>query len=209
MDYQQIQVNTQNSIRIDGSRVVYFDPFQINTEPHDADLICITHAHYDHFDPASIEKVCNGNTELAAPASMAKELGKLGWKGKLHLFAPEEHLETSGLSITAVPAYNKLKPFHPKHNGWIGYLLEMDGILYYVAGDTDALKALQEIKCDIALVPIGGKFTMNAKDAAGLINQIKPAAAIPTHYGSIVGSPKDADTFRKLVDRNIEVVIKL
>lgn len=209
MDYKQIQVNTQSSIRIEGSSVVYFDPFRIGTETHDADLICITHAHYDHFDLASIEKVSGRNTELAAPASMAKELGNLGWKGKLHLLAPGERLEAAGLTITVVPAYNKLKPFHPKHNGWIGYLLEMDGIRYYVAGDTDAIKPLQEIRCDIALVPIGGKFTMNAKEAAGLINQIKPAAAIPTHYGSIVGNPKDADTFRKLVDRDIEVVIKL
>lgn len=209
MSYDHIQVNTQSSIRIEGSKVVYFDPFQISTEAHDADLICITHAHYDHFDPESILKVCNQDTELAAPASMAKELGKLAWKGKLHLLAPGERVETAGLIITAKPAYNKLKPFHPKRNGWLGYLLEMDGRIYYVAGDTDSVKELQEIRCDVALVPIGGKFTMNAREAAGLVNNIKPKAAIPTHYGSIVGKPQDADTFRKMIDREVQVVVKL
>ena len=113
------------------------------------------------FDHKSILKVSNQDTELAAPASMAKELGKLAWKGKLHLLVPGESVETAGLIITAIPAYNKLKPFHPKRNGWLGYLLEMDGRVYYIAGDTDAVKEQQEIRCDVALVPIGGKFTMN------------------------------------------------
>ena len=140
---------------------------------------------------------------------LAKELGKLAWKGKMHLPAPGERVETAGLILTAKPAYNKLKPFHPKRNGWLGYLLEMDGTIYYVAGDTDAVKELQEVRCDVALVPIGGKFTMNAKEAAGLVNKIKPNAVIPTHYGSIVGKPQDADTFRKLVDREVQVVVKL
>ena len=209
MSYENITVNTQSSIRIEGSKVVYFDPFQISTDAHDADLICITHAHYDHFDHKSILKVCNQDTELAAPASMAKELGKLAWKGKLHLLVPGESVETAGLIITAIPAYNKLKPFHPKRNGWLGYLLEMDGRVYYIAGDTDAVKEQQEIRCDVALVPIGGKFTMNAWEAAGIVNKIKPKAAIPTHYGSIVGKLQDADTFRKMIDREVQVVVKL
>ena len=140
---------------------------------------------------------------------MAKELGKLAWKGRMHFLAPGERVETAGLIITAKPAYNKLKPFHPKRNGWLGYLLEMDGRIYYVAGDTDAVKELQEIRCDVALVPIGGKFTMNAREAAGMVNKIKPKAAIPTHYGSIVGKLQDADTFRKMIDREVQVVVKL
>ena len=88
-------------------------------------------------------------------------------------------------------------------------MLEMDGRIYYVAGDMDAVKELQEIRCDVALVPIGGKFTMNAREAAGMVNKIKPKAAIPTHYGSIVGKPQDADTFRKMIDREVQVVVKL
>ena len=209
MSYDQIQVNTQSSIRIEGSKVVYFDPFKISEAPHDADLICITHEHYDHFDPVSILKICKEDTELVAPASMKTELGVLKGERKVHLLVPGDRAEAAGVVVTAVPAYNKLKPFHPKRKGWLGYVLEMDGARYYVAGDTDALKELQEIRCDVALVPIGGKFTMNAKEAAELVNRIKPAAAVPTHYGSIVGKPRDAEDFRKTVDQEIEVVVKL
>ena len=205
MQHSHIQINTQSSIRIEGSKTVYFDPFQIRTVSQDADFICITHAHYDHFDPNSIAKVCRKDTEFIAPAGMKKELEKITAKEKLHLLSPGEQFKFADLSITAQPAYNKLKPFHPKRNGWLGYLLEMDGISYYIAGDTDAVKELQGIKCDVALVPIGGTYTMTAKEAAGLINKMKPAAVIPTHYGSIVGKSEDADTFRKFVDQAIVV----
>ena len=109
----------------------------------------------------------------------------------------------------AVPAFNKLKPFHPKRNQWVGYILTMNGIRYYVAGDTDALKELSSLRCDVALVPIGGTYTMTAKEAAGLINEMKPSAVIPTHYGSIVGKKEDADEFRSLVNEDIPVVTKL
>lgn len=209
MQYDQIQINTQSSIRIEGSKTVYFDPFQIRDEANDADIICITHSHFDHFDPDSIEKVRKKETEFLAPAGMAKELGRLADTDKLHLLSPGESLEIGGASITAQPAYNKIKPFHPRRNGWVGYLLEMDGTRYYIAGDTDALKELQDIKCDVAMVPIGGTYTMTAKEAAGLINRMQPKAVIPIHYGSVVGKPKDADVFRKLVDPGIPVIIKL
>ncbi len=209
MQYDHIQVNTQSSIRIEGSKTIYFDPFQIGTASKDADLICITHAHYDHFDPDSIAKVCRKDTELIAPVGMKEELEKLAADEKLHLLSPGDKFEGADLLISALPAYNKLKPFHPRRNGWLGYILELDGVSYYIAGDTDAVKELQDIKCDVALIPIGGTYTMTAKEAAGLINKMKPTAVIPIHYGSIVGKPKDAETFKKLVDSDIQVVIKL
>ena len=123
--------------------------------------------------------------------------------------ADVRNAELKDLAVTAQPAYNKLKPFHPKRNGWLGYLLEMDGISYYIAGDTDAVKELQGIQCDVALVPVGGAYTMTAKEAAGLVNKMKPTAVIPIHYGSVVGKPEDADVFKKLVDPDINVIIKL
>ena len=209
MQYDHIQVNTQSSIRIEGSKTIYFDPFQIGTASKDADLICITHAHYDHFDPDSIAKVCRKDTELIAPVGMKEELEKLAAEEKLHLLSPGDKFEAADLLISALPAYNKLKPFHPRRNGWLGYILELDGVSYYIAGDTDAVKELQDIKCDVALIPIGGTYTMTAKEAAGLINKMKPTAVIPIHYGSIVGKPKDAETFKKLVDSDIQVVTKL
>ncbi|MBQ6468439.1 MAG: MBL fold metallo-hydrolase [Lachnospiraceae bacterium] len=209
MSYEQIRVNTQSSIRIEGSKTVYFDPFRIPDETHDADVIFVTHSHYDHFEPESIAKVRKEDTIFIAPATMSEEILKLVGDSEFYLLSPEEDIVVGDLKITGVPAYNKLKPFHPKHNRWLGYLLEMDGTRYYVAGDTDAVKDLQKISCDVALIPIGGTYTMNAKDAAGLINAIKPAAVVPTHYGGIVGSPEDAEVFRSAVLPGTEVVLKL
>ena len=209
MNTTNITVNIQSSIRIEGSKVLYFDPFQIASESHDADIIFITHSHYDHLDPESVSKVSKTDTVFIAPAGMEQEIRKAAGDVKLILMEPGAAREVSGISIKSVPAYNRLKPFHPKRNGWCGYVLEMDGIHYYVAGDTDAVNELSSVKCDVALVPIGGTYTMNAKDAAKLVNEIRPAVVIPTHYGSIVGKPEDALAFRKYVDQAIVVETRL
>nr|MCR5083607.1 MBL fold metallo-hydrolase [Parasporobacterium sp.] len=120
-----------------------------------------------------------------------------------------ESKEIAGLKIETVPAYNTLKPFHTKSAGWVGYILEVKGQRIYIAGDTDATKEAREVKCDIALVPIGGTYTMNAKAAAELVNEMQPKVAIPVHYGSIVGSSKDADKFESLVEAPVQVEIKI
>ena len=209
MNTDNISINTHSSIRVEGAMVVYFDPFQIENETGDADVICFTHSHYDHFEPESAAKLRKEDTVFVAPLDMEKELKALTSEANIRLMAPGDEIEIQGAAIRAVPAYNKLKPFHPKHNKWLGYVLAMDDVSYYVAGDTDANKELQEISCDIALVPVGGTYTMTAKDAAGLINAMRPAAAIPTHYGNIVGKKEDGETFRSFVDPEIETVIKL
>ena len=209
MNTEQIRINTHSSIRIEGSRTVYFDPFQIKEDPHDADVVCITHEHFDHFDPESIEKIRKADTVFICPAGMKKKLESMADEEHCRLLQPGGETVIGDMTVTGIPAYNRLKPFHPKHNKWLGYLLEMDGIRYYIAGDTDALTELQDIRCSIALVPIGGTYTMTAKDAAALVNKMRPDAAIPTHYGSIVGSMEDADTFRKLVDPAVEVITKI
>lgn len=209
MSYDQIQVNTQSSIRIEGANIIYFDPFQIHAASHDADVIFITHVHQDHFDPISIEQIQKHGTVFVAPASMEKKMERIVQKERLHLLKPGESLAVKELNIISLPAYNKRKPFHPKRNAWLGYLVAMDGIRYYVSGDTDAVKEIQTVNCDVALVPIGGTFTMTAKEAAELINQIKPSVTIPTHYGSIVGKAEDAEEFRKLIDPSILVEMRL
>lgn len=209
MNTANISVNTQSSIRIGGSAELYFDPFQIKGETHDADIIFITHDHYDHFDPDSIRKIRKEGTVIAAPSGMKQELQKAAGDCALVLMAPGNEQNIGSIKIQAVPAYNRLKPFHPKRNGWVGYNVLMDGVRYYVAGDTDAVRELSSVECDVAMVPIGGTYTMTAKEAAKLINEIRPQVAIPTHYGSIVGKPEDGDVFRKYVDPEITVETRL
>ncbi len=209
MDVKNISINTHSSIRIAGSKILYFDPFQILEDAHDADIIFITHSHYDHLDPESISRIAREDTIFVAPARIEQEMQKVIKDAPLILLTPGDSRDIDGISVQAVPAYNRLKPFHPKHNGWVGYVVTMDGVQYYVAGDTDAIGELSSVNCDIALVPIGGTYTMNAKEAAKLINKIRPQVVIPTHYGSVVGKQEDAETFKRNVDQGIHVELKL
>ncbi len=209
MNSYNITINTHSSIRIEGSRILYIDPFQIKAQPHDADLILITHSHFDHLDPESIAGIVRENTVFVAPESIREEAEKI-FAGHAAVFVqPGDEKEAAGIRFRALPAYNKLKPFHPKHNRWVGYLITMDQTSYYIAGDTDAVKELTDLTCDIALVPVGGKYTMTAQEAAKLVNHISPAVAIPTHYGSVVGNGKEGEIFRGLVNKNIKVEILL
>ena len=121
---------------------MHFDPFKISTAEHDADIVFITHAHYDHLDPKSVEKISGRNTVFVAPSSMAQEMRKVTGNAELVLMAPGDIKNISDITIQAIPAYNRLKPFHPKRNGWLGYIVTMDGVSYYVAGDTDAVSIM-------------------------------------------------------------------
>lgn len=201
MDLSNITVNAQSSIRIAGEKVIYFDPFQVTEESHDADIIFITHEHFDHFQPESIAKVKNENTIIVAPASMEKQIKKESGIDSIELMEPESSSELLGLEVKTIPAYNGImKPFHTKNKRWQGYLVKMDGIRYYVAGDTDVNEDILKVECDVALVPVGGKFTMDKKQAADYILNIKPQAVIPTHYGEVVGSKTDGKDFKELVE---------
>lgn len=208
---ENIEVFTQNSIRIrKQDKVIYIDPFKMREEPGDADYILITHDHYDHFSPEDIKKVSNGDSVLIVPEKMADKAHKVsGMVGEICTVNPGEDYNIDGLEFDTVPAYNNLKPFHPKSAGWVGYILSIDGRRIYVAGDTDMTKDNENVKCDIALVPIGGTYTMNAKKAAELINGIRPEVAIPTHYGSIVGSFDDEMVFAEHIKDPIKVEIKM
>ena len=179
-------------------------------EPKDADFILITHDHYDHFSPEDIRKAAGKGCVLVVPKKMqGKAREAEGVVSSIRTVEPGAAYEIEGLKVETVAAYNILKPFHPKSAGWVGYILELDGERIYIAGDTDATKEAQAVKCDVALVPIGGKFTMNAKKAAELVNRIRPAAAIPTHYGGIVGKKEDADVFAAGVKAPVVVEIKM
>lgn len=205
---ENIQVLTHSSIRIAGNPVVYVDPFHVADDLHDADIILITHDHFDHFSPEDIARVIKSDTILVVPKKM-EELAEDIICGQLITVEPKERKQLGSIAIETVPAYNPLKPFHPKGKGWVGYLIEKDGIRIYVAGDTDITKESKEVSCDVAMVPVGGVYTMDAKDAAELVNVIRPKVAIPTHYGSVAGSKEDGEVFRKNVAPSISVEIKM
>ena len=209
MDISNIEVFTQSSIRIRcEAGTVYADPFRMKISPHDADIVLITHDHYDHFSPEDLAKVICPSTVLILPEKLAGKAAAFSAQVKaIETVLPGQRYQIAGLSFETVPSYNKIKPFHPKKSGWVGYLLDADGQRVFIAGDTDKTKENSAVRCDIALVPVGGKFTMDPKEAADLINTIRPKAAIPTHYGTIVGKKSDGDLFASMVDPSIDVRI--
>lgn len=208
---ENITVFKQNSIRIKAEgKVIYIDPFEMESAPHDASFILITHDHYDHFSPASIEKVASPGTVLVVPEKMEKKASEAAaFVSKTVTVKPGISAEIDGLKLETVPSYNLLKPFHPKSAEWVGYIVIADGERIYIAGDTDETKEAKAVKCDIALVPIGGTYTMDAKKAADLVNTISPKVAIPVHYGGIVGTADDGKVFAGLVKEPVKVEFKI
>lgn len=205
---ENIRVLTHSSIKITGEATVYVDPFHIVDVENDADIILITHDHFDHFSPEDIAKVIKSDSVLVVPKKMKEQVSSISC-GEIITVEPEEQKQVGKIMIETIPAYNPLKPFHPKGAGWVGYLIETGGVKIYVAGDTDITKENKEVDCDVALVPIGGTYTMDAKKAAELVNIIRPKVAIPTHYGSVAGSKSDEEVFRANVDADICVEIKM
>jgi L-ascorbate metabolism protein UlaG (beta-lactamase superfamily) len=187
----------QSSFRWQGDGpVVYVDPWGVG-DSVPADVILITHAHHDHLQPHEIERLRTPTTKLVAPRDVADEL-----TGDVTPIEPGQAVEASGLKIEAVPAYNTAEErldMHPKANGWVGYLFEFGGRSYYHAGDTDALPELESLDPDVAMVPIGGTYTMDWEEAAGFVKAMEPRMAVPMHYGFVVCSPSHAGRFKKAV----------
>ena len=199
----EISINCHSSIRIAAGKVIYFDPFQIGTETHDADLIFITHDHFDHFSIEDIRKIEKEDTVYVIPECMYNLLGG----ENVVTMEPDSQAIVEGFAVETIPSYNPNKAFHPKEKGYVAYIVSIEGKRVFVAGDCDRNADNEKVKCDIALLPIGGKYTMDAKEAAELANIIHPQLVIPTHYGSITGSADAAESFRSLVDPDIEVRI--
>jgi L-ascorbate metabolism protein UlaG (beta-lactamase superfamily) len=178
----------------DGERRVYVDPWGTGPDEPHADLILITHAHTDHFQPEEIARLSTTGTKLVAPHDVAAEL-----TGDVTPVAPGEDHEIAGVRFSTVPAYNTREEaldFHPKAKRWVGYIFEFAGFSYYHAGDTDHAPELDDVRTDVALLPIGGHYTMDAAEAAGLAKAIGPKTAVPMHFGFVVGSRSDGERFR-------------
>ncbi|HXF56251.1 MAG TPA: MBL fold metallo-hydrolase [Actinomycetota bacterium] len=175
---------------------VYIDPWGV-TVADPADVIFITHAHFDHFSKEDIERVRKEGTKIVAPRDVAQELS-----GDVTAVRPGDSVEVAGVKATAVPAYNVVEgrlDFHPKRNEWVGYVLTLGGHTYYHAGDTDHAPELDEVRADVVFLPIGGTYTMEVGEAAGLARRISPQLAVPMHYGFVegVGRASDGDRFAR------------
>ena len=201
----EISINCHSSIRIRDTKTVYFDPFKIEEESHDADVIFITHDHYDHFSVEDIRKIEKEDTVYVIPECMYNLLGG----ENVVTMNPGDKGVVEDMDVVAVPSYNPNKPFHPKAKGYVGYLVRIGGKTVYVAGDCDMNEDNRKIRCDIALIPVGGKYTMEYREAAELVNLIRPELAIPTHYGDLVGDKDAGEKFAALVDPAIEVQLKI
>jgi L-ascorbate metabolism protein UlaG (beta-lactamase superfamily) len=187
----------QSALRFtDGERTIYIDPWGTDAAAPAADLILITHAHDDHLQPEEIARLSASGAKIVAPHDVAA-----GLSGDVTAVAPGESHEVAGVKFTTVPAYNIAEErlqMHPKANRWVGYVLELPGGSYYHAGDTDHVPELDDVKTDVAFLPIGGTYTMDVPEAAGLAKSMAPGIAVPMHYGFVVGSAGDGERFREL-----------
>jgi len=186
-----------------GGKVIYTDPFRLGGGLPKADLILVTHEHYDHCSPEDIAKIAGPDTAIVSPGDCDG-----GLKGGFVKVKPGDRLTVKGVDIEAVPSYNTNKKFHPKANDWVGYIFTLDGTRIYIAGDTDYIPEMKGYRCDIALLPVSGTYVMTAEEAVKAADDIKPAVAVPMHYGSIVGDESDAERFMKLYKGNTHIFKK-
>jgi len=189
---------------INNSKTIYIDPYNIKDNSKKADLILITHSHYDHCSVADINKIIKEDTKVVITADCQSKITKFNLPIQMRIIEPGQELNYNGIKIFIFPSYNIDKPFHPKDEMWVGYLIKMNELLIYHAGDTDIIPEMQKLtgynKKVIALLPIGGRFTMSAEEASEAAKIIKPFIAIPMHYGSVIGTKDDAKEFKELCE---------
>ena len=197
-----------STIRILGNKTIYIDPYNIKENYNDADIIFITHNHYDHFSKYDIIKCKNKKTKIVVTEDLYQDAISLNFNSNdILTVLPNNNYRIENIDFSTIPAYNINTKFHPKENNWVGYIITINNQRLYIAGDTDITKESKNVKCDIAFLPIGGTYTMNYKDASTLANIINPKIVIPIHYGSIVGTTQDALNFKANINTNIECKI--
>lgn len=189
--------------RIDTENVIYLDPLELKQGAASADIILVTHDHFDHCSPADVAKIQKKGTVIVTTADCAKKLS-----GETKIVKPGDKITVKGVTIEAVPAYNIDKKFHTKDKGWVGYIITVGGTRIYHAGDTDLIPEMKTFKADIAFLPVSGIYVMTAEEAAKAADAIKPQMAIPMHYGVIkdLGTDKDAATFKEKCSVPVEIL---
>jgi L-ascorbate metabolism protein UlaG (beta-lactamase superfamily) len=198
---EKIHFINHDCFRFEGEVVVYTDPFHVPEGLPKADLVLISHDHFDHCSPEDLDKIKKDGTTFVAIAACQKQLS-----GDVKIVKPGDKLQAQGVEIEVVPAYNTDKDFHPKAQGHAGYLFILGGQRIYFAGDTDHIPEMKDIRCDIALLPVSGTYVMTAEQAVEAARDIGAKVVIPMHYGDIVGTREDAERFSKMYDG--ETVIK-
>lgn len=188
-----------DGFRIDAKQVIYIDPYQVSPGPK-ADVVLVTHEHYDHCSPADIDKLRRPGTVIVTEKDSAAKL-----KGDVRILAPGQALDLGSIRVEAVPAYNTDKRFHPRQKGWLGFIVDTGEVRIYHAGDTDFIEEMKSLDVDIALLPVSGTYVMTAEEAARAARAIRPGLAIPMHYGAIVGDRGDALRFKEALAGEIEV----
>lgn len=201
LGHSTIKINNQN-------QVIYIDPYNIKQDYNNADIIFITHSHYDHFSEDDIRKVQKEETVIIITEDLYQKVLDLGFiKGNIFVVRPNKSYKVHNIKFDTIPSYNVNKKFHPKENNWVGYVIDINGVKYYIAGDTDINDENKMVKCDVAFLPVGGTYTMDFEEAANLANIIEPKLVVPIHYGSLVGTLEDAKNFKQEVKETIKCEI--
>jgi len=191
------------SFLFQGSKTIYSDPWDLKSDEPKGDVVLITHAHYDHCVPEDVKKIAKKDTVIIAPPDCEAKLSNIA---NFKPMRAGDKVQVAGIEIEAVPAYNSNKQFHPKGNGWLGYIFTLDGERIYQAGDTDLIPEMKNIHADVVLLPVGGTYTMTAKESATAVEWIKPKVAIPMHWGKIVGTNEDAEEFKRLCGCEVKIL---
>lgn len=189
------------TFQIKDDKVIYIDPWKLKGTEEQADIILITHDHYDHCEPEDVAKIQGEKTVIVTTADCAQKLS-----GDVRIITPGQRMTVQGVEVEAVPAYNLNKDFHPQANGWVGFIITLSGQRIYHSGDSDHTPEMDQVQADIVLLPVGGTYTMTAAEAAQAANDIGPSYAVPMHYGTIVGSEKDARKFQELCQVPVRIL---
>lgn len=201
--YKALKWYGHASFAVESEKIIYIDPWKIPAQAPKADIILVTHSHFDHLSRSDIDHLQKATTTIIGSSDCVSQLS-----GDVRSLEPGQELEIEGVKIKAVAAYNLTKAFHPRKNNWLGYLVTIDGVRIYDAGDTDFIPEMKELgEINIALLPVGGQYTMNAEEAARAANTIKADISIPMHYGAgVIGSQEDALRFKQLCQEEVRIL---